>query len=289
MRDKQNFILELTMLPFHLPLSSRILLLAIGLPLLLSGCATMMSKPTPDYIEPFTSMEFAFVKGGSYQMGDASDGKLRENPVHTVTLADFAVGMYEVTFDQYDAFCDATGREKPLSNDWGRGNRPVINVSWEEANTFAEWLSVKSGMKFSLPSESQWEYFARAGTTGRYWTGTTLPKNRANCRECSSEWDNRMSAPVGSFRPNSWRIFDTAGNVAEWTLDDWHSGYEGAPADGSAWLTEGATEKVYRGGAWQYTIEELSSSTRDWSKNGARLNVVGFRLVLNDFVLQKAK
>ena len=102
------------MLPFHLPLSSRILLLAIGLPLLLSGCATMMGKPTPDYIEPSTGMEFAFVKGGSYQMGDATDGKPRENPVHTVTLTDFAVGMYEVTFNQYDAFCNATGREKPL-------------------------------------------------------------------------------------------------------------------------------------------------------------------------------
>jgi formylglycine-generating enzyme required for sulfatase activity len=204
-----------------------------------------------------------------------------------VNLESFAVSLHEVTFAQYDKFCDATGREKPSDEGWGRSNRPVMNVSWDDANAFAEWLSNESGLTASLPSEAQWEYFARAGTTGRFWTGKTLRKNSANCRECGSQWDNQMTAPVGSFKPNPWGLYDTAGNVAEWTLDDWHSGYKGAPTDGSAWITEDATDKVYRGGAWQYPKKELSSATRDWSKRDTRLNVIGFRLVLNNFVLQE--
>ncbi|MCK4509931.1 MAG: SUMF1/EgtB/PvdO family nonheme iron enzyme, partial [Desulfuromonadales bacterium] len=243
--------------------------------------------PTADYIEPTTGMEFVFIKGGTFQMGDASDGQPRETPVHSVTLKDFATGMYEVTFDQYDKFCKATGREKSSDLNWGRGNRPAIYVSWEDAQAFAEWMSTETGLNFSLPSESQWEYFARAGTTSRYWTGGSLEKNKANCRECGSKWDNRMTAPVGSFRPNQWGLYDTAGNVAEWTLDDWHQGYEGAPTDGSAWLGSGADEKIYRGGSWEYSIKELSSATRDWSSKSSRFNMVGFRLILNDFVLQK--
>lgn len=262
------------------------LVLLASTALMLSGCAAMLGKPKADYVEPLTGTKFVFVKGGSFQMGDASDGTARETPVHNVTLGDFAVGIYEVTFEEYDRFCAATGREKPNDEGWGRANRPVINVSWEDANAYAEWLRNQSGLNISLPSEAQWEYFARAGTTGRFWTGDTLPPHQANCRDCGSEFDNRMTAPVGAFKPNPWNLFDTAGNVAEWTLDDWHSGYAGVPGDGSAWLDGDTDEKVYRGGAWDYPLNGLESATRDWAKRSDSFNTVGFRLVINDFVTQ---
>lgn len=99
-------------------------------------------------------------------------------------------------------------------------NRQVINESWDDAATFAEWLSKETGLASSQPTEAQWEYFARAGTKGRYRTGKQWRENATNCSECGNSWDNRMKAPVGSFPPNPWGIYDTAGNVAEWTLDD---------------------------------------------------------------------
>lgn len=255
----------------------------------LSGCAGRVTKPKSDYIEPTTGMGFMYIKGGSFQMGDAATSTERELPVHTVTLAAFAAGRYEITFEEYDTFCEATGHEKPDDEDWGRGNRPVINVSWEDARAYAKWLSQQSGLNVSLPSESQWEYIARAGTTSRFWTGDTLPKNRAICRECGSEFDNRMTSPVGFFSPNPWGLFDTVGNVGEWTLDDWQSGYEGAPVDGSAWLGGDTGEKVYRGGAWNYPLKGLESATRDWAKKSDYFNTVGFRLVINDIVATPGK
>lgn len=269
-------------------LSLSTFLTATTLLFLLSGCAPFLGQPKTDYIEAKTGMEFMFIKGGSYQMGNAfDDSRKRESPLHTVTVTDFAVGRHEVTFDQYDQFCNATGRPKPADEGWGRGNRPVINVSWEDASAFSEWLNSETGLNFSLPSESQWEYFARAGTTTLYWTGNKLPKRAANCKDCGSKWDNRMTAPAGSFRPNPWGIYDTAGNAAEWVLDDFQRGYDGAPVDGSAWFIEGKRDKAYRGGSWQYPKEELGSATRDSLRKDIKINTVGFRLVLNNFILQQ--
>lgn len=264
-------------------------LLGLTCTTLLCGCAGLFGKPAPDYVEAVSGMEFSYVRGGTFEMGDSTEGHQRELPVHTVAVDDFAVCMYEVTFSQFDRFCDATGREKPDDLGWGRGDRPVINVSWEEANAYAAWLSNETGLTFSLPSEAQWEYFARAGSPDRYWTGATLPSETANCRECGSEWDDRMTAPVGSFSPNPWKVFDTAGNVAEWTLDDWQRGYDGAPVDGTARIVQGATHKVYRGGAWNYPMKGLKASTRDWARPTEKFNEVGFRLVLNEVVIPAGK
>ncbi len=272
-------------MPTPISLQRSIFVLFFCLTLMLSGCAGMVTKPKPEYIEPTTGMAFTYIQGGSFQMGDAADGRKRETPVHIVTVDGFAAGLYEVTFEEYDKFCAATGRVKPDDEDWGRGNRPIINVSWEDANAYATWLSQQTGLNVSLPSEAQWEYMARAGTTSRFWTGDTLPKNRASCVECGSEFDNRMTAPVGSFMPNRWGIFDTAGNVGEWILDDWHVNYKGAPIDGPAWLNGNTDEKVYRGGAWNYPLRGLASATRDWSKKSTALDTVGFRLVINNFVV----
>ena len=191
----------------------RALISVIALLFLLSGCAPSPTKPmlnsleatptlakvTPDYIETFTDMAFVYVEGASFQMGSNNAEYSNEQPVHTVTVKDMFVGMYEVTFNQYDKFCDAIGKEKPHDEGWGREDRPVINVSWHEAVAFAAWLSTETGHQFKLPSEAEWEYFARAGTVTEFWTGETLPAGSANCRECGSRWDNQQTAPAGVF------------------------------------------------------------------------------------------
>lgn len=215
-------------------------------------------------------------------MGDSDESRPETHPQHEVTVNDFAVGMYEVTFEQYDRFCEDTGQKKPNDESWGRGKQPVINVSWEDAKAFSKWLSEKNGLQFDLPSEAQWEYLSRAGTTTRYWTGANLPENGANCSGCGSRWDGKMTSPVGSFPANPWGIHDTAGNVAEWTLDDVHPNYEMAPKDGTAWFDGSAKDKVYRGGAWDYPTTDLSSAMRDWSSRTSRHKNIGFRLVINN-------
>jgi formylglycine-generating enzyme required for sulfatase activity len=230
-------------------------------------------------------MKFLAVPGGTFQMGQ-NDSNPEEGPVHQVTLEGFYVGAFEVTFNEYDAFCKATGRTLPDDDGWGRENRPVINVSWEDANAFADWLSQQGNATFSLPTEAQWEYFARAGTETPYWTGAQLPPEAANCGNCGSQWGHQ-SAPVGSFFPNPWGIYDTAGNVSEWTLDDIHPDYTGAPVDGSAWLSPGAPKKIHRGGNWWYPARDIRSAMRDWDTPDTRSNRVGFRLLVSEIPNQK--
>lgn len=272
-----------TIRPYAIPYP----LISAFLLFLLSGCAPFMSTPTPDYIEPITGMEFVLVKGGQFMMGDPITKSRDATPVHNVVLESFAVSMKEVTFNQYDEFCIATERTKPADNGWGRGNRPVINVSWDDAVAYTDWLSKKTGLSLSLPSEAQWEFFARAGSKKRYWTGSKMPKNSANCSNCGSQWDRKMTAPVGSFAPNRWGIYDTAGNVSEWTLDDINPDrdYTEAPADGSAWFGSEPGKKVYRGGSWKYPATRMGSAKRDWSSGSESTNSTGFRLILNDLVL----
>lgn len=245
------------------------------------GCAPTLTKTTPDFIEPLTSMDFVFVAGGTFKMGDPEGTFRRELPVHDVTISDFHVSMYEVTFTQYDEFCEATGYEPPYDEGWGRQNRPVINVSWEDANAYAAWLSKETGISFSLPSESQWEYFARAGTTTSYWMGRKIGRNRANCKDCGSQWDNKSTAPVGSFRANPWGVFDTAGNVHEWCLDSLTRGYQGAPQDSQPWLTGDTERRINRGGAWNSYARYLRSSARDNERRNRPSKDIGFRLIMN--------
>lgn len=246
--------------------------------LTLFACAPIGKIQPASYIEPITGMEFVAVPSGSFMMGDNEDK--RATPAHQVTLDGFHIGEFEVTFNQYDLFCEETGREKPDDNDWGRGSRPVINVSWHDANAFAAWLSQRNKLNFSLPSEAQWEYAARAGTTSTYWTGSKLPPNHANCSECGSQWDNKSTAPVGSFPPNRWGIYDMTGNVTEWVADSYKNSYTNAPTDGSAVISSTDLRKVQRGGAWNYKPRDLRSMARDYRKANSRTPDAGFRLVL---------
>ena len=224
--------------------------------------------------------EMAVVPAGSFTMGSPSDEKGRkdtEGPQHRVRIAKpFAVGRYEVTFAEWDA-CVAEGGcngHRPGDKGWGRGRRPVINVSWKDAQSYVRWLSRKTGKRYRLLSEAEWEYAARAGTTGAFHTGPTISTHQANYQS-----QRRRTVPVGSFPANGFGLHDVHGNVWEWVEDCWHENYGGAPSDGGAWASGGNCDRrVLRGGSWTDVPRVLRSAYRDWNAAGNRNNVFGFRV-----------
>ena len=224
---------------------------------------------------------------GRFRMGDLDgDGNDNERPVHTVTISrPIAMGRYPVTFEDYDRFVAARGFlkalfGKPDDAGWGRGRKPVIDVNWHDARAYAVWLSEQTGKRYRLPSESEWEYAARAGTETAYSWGDEIGVNRANCDGCGSKWDDTQTAPVGSFAANAFGLFDMHGNVWECVEDCWHENYEGAPSDGSAWTNGGNSSwAVVRGGSWTDYPWYLRSAGRDRCRPSNRSFHLGFRLV----------
>ena len=219
---------------------------------------------------------------GRFRMGDLDgSGNSNERPVRTVTISHrIAMGKYTITFEEYDQYVAATNAERPADEGWGRGSRPVINVNWLEAKAYAAWLSEQTGKRYRLPSEAEWEYAARAGTETAYSWGDEIGVNRANGHDSGSEWSHQRTSPVGSFAPNDFGLYDMHGNVWEWGEDYWHRNYEGAPSDGSAWLSGGRDRsRVVRGGAWYVYPQGLRAAYRD--KVGPSIHIVniGFRLV----------
>jgi formylglycine-generating enzyme required for sulfatase activity len=226
--------------------------------------------------------EMVVIPAGSFRMGDLQgDGSKDELPVRTVRIEQrFAIGRYEVTFEEYEQFATATKHQLPDDRRWGRGRQPVINVSWQDAVNYTKWLSEQAGKRYRLPSEAEWEYAARGGKEAAYWWGKHLLQGMANCNGCGSQWDGKQTAPVGSFKPNPFGLNDTAGNVWEWVEDCWHDNYNSAPADSSAWKEAGGgycARRVIRGGSW-ITPGNLRSSVR-YSFPASNLTYdVGFRL-----------
>ena len=204
-----------------------------------------------------------------------------EEPLRRVRIDyRFAVGVYEVTFAEWYACMDAGGCGSYVPDDmrWGRGNRPVINVSWDDAQSYVSWLSARTGKTYRLLSESEWEYVARAGTETAYSWGDSIGVNRANCEGCGSQWDDKMTAPVGSFAANVWGVYDMHGNVWEWVQDCYNDSYEGAPTDGSAWTSEDCSERVLRGGSAKSVPSYLRSARRLSHTTGSRYRDLGFRV-----------
>ena len=187
-----------------------------------------------------------------------------------------------MTFAEWDACARDGGcpRGEAIANDigWGRGRRPVIYVSWNDAKRYVRWLSRKTGKAYRLPSESEWEYAARAGTQTVYSWGDEIGVNRANCRGCGSQWDDSKTAPVGSFGANAWGLHDMHGNVREWVEDCWNGSYAGAPADGSAWRAGNCAVRVLRGGSWSGRPSNLRAADRNWYTTGNRNFNRGFRV-----------
>jgi formylglycine-generating enzyme required for sulfatase activity len=220
------------------------------------------------------------LRADSFDMGGSSASlNFAERPRHQVKLKRFAIGKHEVTFAQYDQFAQASGRSKPSSAGWGRGNRPVINVSWQDAVAYTRWLSEQTGSRYRLPTEAEWEFAARSGSDKRFWWGNKVGEANANCFDCGSEWSGSKTAPVGSFTANAFAVHDMAGNVMEWVQDCYRSGYAKAPDDGSAVELAGCEKRVVRGGGYDSPADLLRSASRSQRSPGVRLNNLGFRVV----------
>jgi formylglycine-generating enzyme required for sulfatase activity len=220
--------------------------------------------------------EMVVVPGGEFQMGGDTP---YEKPEHRVTIAaPFAIGRREVTFDEFD-LCVAAGacRQRPDDHGWGRGSQPVIDVSWDDAKAYVAWLGKRTARKYRLPSEAEWEYAARGGTRTPFWWGREAGAGHANCEDCGDP-AARRALPVGSFRPNGFGLFNTAGNAAEWVEDCWNENYRNAPSNGSAWLTGQCRQRVLRGGSFASRSPVVRSGARFRYDQDVRYYANGFRL-----------
>ena len=255
--------------------------------------------------------EMVSIPGGTFRMGDIrGDGWDDEKPVHSVTVPSFRMGKYEVTVGQFRRFVEATGYRTDAERNSGGNkgclievsgffgskwdwvpdhnwrnpghsideNHPVVCVSWNDAEAFVEWLTTQTGKSFRLPTEAEWEYAARAGSTTKYSWGNSIGSNRANCDGCGSRWDDDRTAPVGSFSANAWGLHDMHGNVWEWVQDCWNDSYAGAPTDGGAWMSGDCSQRVIRGGSWYNKLGGLRSANRTGASRSSRDDAFGLRL-----------
>ena len=217
-------------------------------------------------------MEFVRVPAGEFLMSSTSEADDNEQPVSR----GFDLGKYEVTQVEWEAVMGSN----PSNFDECGPSCPVEMVSWDDVQEFIGRLNARAGgVRYRLPTEAEWEYAARAGTTTTYSWGNAIGNNRANCKGCGSQWDDRVTAPVGSFTANAWGLHDMHGNVWEWVEDCWHDSYVGVPADGSAWNVRGdCGRRVLRGGAWKSSPGDLRAAYRHRDDAGKRFLNVGFRV-----------
>ena len=212
-------------------------------------------------------VEWVSIPAGTFTMGSPQSewGEWDNETQHQVTLSAFKISKYQITFEQYDMFCEATGREKPKDTCvWGRGKRPVINVSWDDAAAFAEWMGCR------LPTEAEWEYACRAGTTTPFNTGDSITTSQAH-------FNNLQTMPVGSFAPNEWGLYDMHGNVWEW-CSDWYGPYSSGSQTNPKGPSSGSF-RINRGGSWGLDESFCRSAIRGMSPGGPS-DEIGIRLVL---------
>ncbi len=249
----------------------------------LAAQAERTLKPKDTFKECTDCPEMIVVPAGSFTMGSPEtekDRKEYEGPQHGVTIAKpFAVAKYDVTFAEWDA-CVAHGDCDPYVSDngFGRGQQPVINVSWYDAQRYVAWLGRVTGKPYRLLTEAEWEYAARAGSTTAYYWGDDIGMGNANCNGCGSEWDGRQPSPVGSFKANAFGLYDMAGNISQWVQDCYHDNFNGAPTDGSAWTNGECDFRVDRGGSWDKNPRNLRAADRDKSPAVNRYYDLGFRV-----------
>jgi len=223
------------------------------------------------------------VPAGHFLMGaHDGEGESNEHPQHAVTIGHpLAVGVNLVTRGQYLACVSAGACARPGKAEFHQDDsHPVVMVSFKDAEAYTTWLSQKTGKPYRLPSEAEWEYFARAGSATAYPWGDSIGSRNAVCTDCGSQWDNLSTAPVGSFGANAFGLYDTVGNAWEWVADCYHETYQGAPADGSAWDAASDCQlRSRRGGAWNETSHDSRSSSRIGVFAISRNYDFGFRVV----------
>jgi formylglycine-generating enzyme required for sulfatase activity len=256
----------------------------------LSGAEERGLQPKDLFKECESCPEMVVVPAGEFIMGapeteHSSDAS--ERPQRRVGFANrFAVGRFAVTFAEWDA-CVAHGgckNYRPSDRGWGRGRQPVINLWWEDARAYVAWISERTGRQYRLLSEAEREYVTRAGTTTPFWWGDSISTEQANydghfTYGCGRKGAFRQrTVRVDSFDPNPWGLYQVHGNVYEWVEDCWNPAYDGAPTNGSAWVTGNCERRVMRGGSWQFAPWHLRSASRGAVATAADFRVVGFRV-----------
>jgi len=227
--------------------------------------------------EPVTGMQFVYVEPGRFTMGspETEQSRYPDEKQHEVRIkSGFWLGKYEVSFEQYDTFCKATHHTRALDSGWGRGKRPVIDVKWVEAEEFARWLSAKTGQHYRLPTEAEWEYAARAGTTTAYSWGDNpadFPDYAWNTTNA-----NNQTHPIGMKKPNPWGLYDMHGNVWEWTASSYSEDFDGSELTASS--PKSKALRLVRGGAWYFYPKGMRSADRRMYRPWKHLSYIGFRL-----------
>lgn len=245
------------------------------------GMTPGMSPGAASEMTPEIAPEMIRLPAGSFRMGDLQGiGDADEAPARTVQIKPFSLGKHEVMEFQFAAFVEATGYD--AGDGWRfdskGGDYPAASVSWDDAQAYIDWLNNRTGKRYRLPTEAEWEYAARAGGATRYHFGDDAGRLRHH-----ANYGGRLGEPAsaGSHKPNSWGLYDMHGNAWEWVQDCWHGNYDDAPTDGSAWTSThgGDCEKaVIRGGAWRNDARSLRAANRDWDFRATRGPGYGFRL-----------
>lgn len=243
---------------------------------LVGSTASGTAKSTATARDCANCPEMASIPGGTFQMGSPKDEPGRygyEGPQHEVTIRPFSLSKHEVTFDEWAA-CTADGGcngYTPPDRGWGKGKHPVIGISWNDTIAYVQWLSKKTGHTYRLPTEAEWEYAARAGTSTAYWWGANFDASRVS---------KGVPSEVGSFTANAFGLYDMLGNAAEWVEDCYASNYVGAPADGTASLGGDCTRRVIRGGSFRSSPGDLRAANRGRIDRSTRVGYLGFRVAM---------
>jgi len=289
-----------------------VLMGAVGI--LLSACSVAFVPPVTIAVPPNHSIGSSFIDcnegcpqlvvlpAGRFLMGSlpADEGHLDvESPLHEVNIDyQLAVGRYKVSKEEFAQFIAATNY-MPLSGCWMKSagvwvqnkqgnwanpgfpqesNHPAVCVSWNDAQAYVQWLSLKTGKAYRLLSEAEWEYAARSGSSGnRYW-GEEIGIDKANCLGCGGVWNGRQTAPLGIYGANAFGLYDMLGNAREWVADCWKNTYTGSPHDGSAWLAGDCSLRVHRAGAWIDVPNSIRAARRNKSATDFHTYINGFRI-----------
>ena len=238
--------------------------------------AAPASQPATQAAASIREPEMVSLRGGSFAMGSNED--VSEKPVRQVTVKPFAMGKFPVSVREWNACAAAKACGFTAT---GKDDAPVGNVSWSDAKQYVAWLAETTRKPYRLPSEAEWEYAARGGTQTRYWWGDQFQSGMVNCKNCSDIPAIDQPVKVGSLKPNPFGLFDMGGGVDQWVEDCWHKTYQGAPADGSAWVENACTSNVIRSGSWRKDSNYARTSNRGSYDTNVRYPTHGFRVALS--------
>jgi formylglycine-generating enzyme required for sulfatase activity/class 3 adenylate cyclase len=234
------------------------------------------ATPAPPPASVVRESEMKTVHAGIFTMGSNDD--VTEKPTHQVTIKPFSMSLYPVSVRDWNECAAAKACSFVAA---GKDDAPVTNVSWSDAKQFVAWLAGATRKAYRLPSEAEWEYAARGGTQTKYWWGDQFQSGMANCRNCNDNSGAEQPMKVGSFKPNPFGLYDMGGSVDQWVEDCWHKNYQGAPADGSAWVEGDCTSHVIRSGSWKNDTRYVRPSNRDSYDTNVRYPTHGFRVALS--------